>query len=97
MLSGWSWSLIFDCPYDMVEPQSSGGVAPGEGQRELQPPIGSHLPPCVGGNFGFLLEEIWQNDVQKLHFSHFIFPISAPLSEAPALRLKIAGATPASR
>ena len=43
----------------MMGPQSSGGVAPGEGQRELQPPVGSHLPPCVGGNFGFLLEEIW--------------------------------------
>ena len=33
--------------------------------------------PPVGGNFGFLSEEIWQNDVRKLHFS-------APLSEAPA-------------
>ena len=35
--------------------------------------------PLVRGNLGFLLEEIWQNDVQKLHFS----AISDPLSEAP--------------
>ena len=52
------WTLIFDCPgYDMVGPQSSGASGAREGQRELQPPVGSHFPPCwrkfwvfVGGN-----------------------------------------------
>ena len=28
----------------------------------------------VGGNFWFLLEETWQNDVRKLHFEPFQFP-----------------------
>ena len=36
--------------------------------------------PPVGRNFEFLSEEIWQNDVRKLHFS----VILAPMSEAPA-------------
>ena len=43
----------------------------------LQPSVGSIQPP-VGGSFGFLSEEIWQNDVRKLHF----LAISAPFLEA---------------
>ena len=37
-------------------------------------------PPPVGGNLGFLSDDIWQNDVRKRH----LIAILAPLSEPPA-------------
>ena len=43
-------------------------------------PLSEASSPPVGGFFRFMSEEIWQNDVHKLHF----LPFQPPLSEAPA-------------
>ena len=48
------------------------------GPQGATAPCRKPLTPCVGRNFGSLLEEIWQNDVQKLHF----FAISTPVGSS---------------
>lgn len=46
--------------------------------EDLAPRSEASSPPLVGGNSGFLSEEVWQNKVRKQHF----FTILGPLSEA---------------
>ena len=76
----------FDCPYDIVGPHSSGGAR--GGQEGATAPLSEEIS-------GFLLEEIWQNNVTKTAFFYPFQP--PPIGSSYPLRRKISDATPASK
>ena len=78
-----AWSLIVDCPYDMVGPQSSGGVAPGRARGRYSPLSEATCPPVSEEILGFCWRKFGKMIYKSCIFSHFSPPVgsSYPPSE----------------